>query len=131
MVQSAEVCALLGDRAAAEDLIALLSPHRGQLAHNSATCPGPLDTALGMVLATAGRHGDAVASFDDAAALCRRIGAPLMEARAEAARAALAPASAADAEERRGRARAIALAHGAAGMVAEIDRSLAERPGRA
>lgn len=78
-----EVCAGLGDARVADVLYRLFRSHAGLLVvtANALHCPGPVDRYLGMLAATAGRHGDAEAHYRAALELERRMQAPPLEAR--------------------------------------------------
>ncbi len=81
LVQYADVAAVLGDRDAAATLLTRLSPFAGMMAHNSATCAGPIDRALGLLSAVLGRHESAAAHFRAALTCCEAAEAPLWAAR--------------------------------------------------
>jgi len=81
LVLYAEVCGRLGDRDAAERLVALLAPWEHQIAFNSATIWGAVARPLGRLQTLLDRHSEAEAQLGFAAALHERIGAPVWLAR--------------------------------------------------
>jgi len=77
MTLLAEVCAGLGDQAAAGRLLERLKPFSGMMADNGLSTFGPIDRALGVLAATRGMLGDADRYFAAAAELLERIKAPI------------------------------------------------------
>lgn len=82
MAEAALLCAELGDRVRAEDLLAALEP----LAHQHAMLPlatysGPIARCLARLEETLGRVGDACARFEEAYDAALAIGARPMQAR--------------------------------------------------
>jgi hypothetical protein len=122
LVHYADVAAVLRARAAAAVLHQQLAPYSGQLAHNSATCLGPIDRALGVLAATLSRHEEAAGSFARAEATCERIEAPLWLARTLLAWVRLVPQPSGQARARLRRASELAEACGAAGLLDELAR---------
>lgn len=120
LVQYAEVASVLGDRAAAAVLRQQLAPFAGMLAHNSATCAGPIDRALGCLAATLGAIEEAEAHFRAAEELCERIEAPLWLSRTLLSWVRLVPQSTAEARGRLRRAEELAIACEAAGLRDDI-----------
>jgi hypothetical protein len=127
----AEVCDLVGVAPAAVALHALLAPH-ADVSVVVGTCTavlGPVTRYLGLAALAAGCAGDAVRHLENAIARCRRLGAPIEEARA-----ALGLARALEAEGAAGKAAALrrqavttATRLGLAGVLAHAGG--AQRPG--
>ncbi|HUG14780.1 MAG TPA: AAA family ATPase [Thermomicrobiales bacterium] len=86
-----EVCAYLGDARRAAALYELMRPYeRWNVGSNGVVCPGPVSHYLGLAAGTLGRWDDALAHFQTAAALARRMGAwPVLGRTLEAHAAAL------------------------------------------
>ncbi len=116
LVQYTDVAAVLGDRAAAATLLERLSPFAGTMAHNSATCAGPIDRALGVLAAMVGQHERATGYFGAALACCETAEAPLWAARTLLGWVRHLPQPAAEAEARLHRALELAEASDAAGV---------------
>jgi len=76
--------ARVGDTARAALLHEALLPHSGRGGHIS-YFTGPIDYALGLLARTLGREDEARAYFQQAAAFCERLGAPLWKERCERA----------------------------------------------
>jgi tetratricopeptide (TPR) repeat protein len=126
----ADACAHLGVPEVAGELYVRLEPFRGQCITNGVGVVGAVSHFLGRLAATLGRHDDADRGFAEAAALHRRLEAPVMVARTEAAWAAfLLAGGRPEDEERAGRLLASALAaarrHGAEGVVRGAESVLA------
>ncbi len=83
MLYLAEVCAYLDRREPAEVLAEKIAPWRAQVAYSAATCGGSLARGLGLVLATSGRHDEAVDAFEQALRVNERLKAPIFVARTE------------------------------------------------
>jgi hypothetical protein len=113
----AEVCFVLGDAEASAVLVDALAPRSNRLAVTGmgAVCVGHLPRQHGLALATLGRHDDALAELDRAAAWARSWGFDTWLARALVERAEVLDRRGApgDAEEAaRSRAEGTALAQG-------------------
>jgi tetratricopeptide (TPR) repeat protein len=85
VVGLAEACAFLGDQARAATLLAMLEPYAGR---NVVIGPaiasfGPVSRFLGLLAATIRRWEAAVAYFEDALRLCRRLDSPPFLARTQ------------------------------------------------
>ncbi len=75
MVRLADACHWLGDRERAELLLEQLEPFSGLavIVGRAASCQGPVDLYLGRLAMTAGRADEAVARFESAVELSRRM----------------------------------------------------------
>lgn len=124
LVQYADVAAALDARDAAEALFEQLQPHSGRFAHNSATCAGPIDRALGVLAGMLGRGEDAERYFRAAEATCERVEAPLLLARTLLSWVRAVPEPGAEGRGRLRRASDLALACGADGLGDDIVRSI-------
>ena len=122
LVQYADVAALLYDAEAAAVLWAQLAPFSGMLAHNSATCAGPIDRALGMLAAVQGRYQEAERCFRAAQEICEQAEAPLWLARTLSSWVRFLPQPAADAQARMRRVGELAAACDADGVGEELAR---------
>jgi hypothetical protein len=132
LVVLARVAYNVGDDEGARIVGARLAPYAGR---NSvgiiSICTGPVDWALGLCAATTGDYRDAVARYESARALCRRMGAPPFEARVELAWAqALARRgdSHADVQQHAGPAYSIAHELGIARVARQAEELLAVHP---
>jgi DNA-binding CsgD family transcriptional regulator/tetratricopeptide (TPR) repeat protein len=84
-----EVCAYLGDTRRAAILYEMMRPYeRWNVGNNGVVCAGPVAYYLGLAAATLSRWDDALAHYEAAAALARRMGARPALARALEAHAA-------------------------------------------
>ncbi|MEZ5261413.1 MAG: AAA family ATPase [Acidimicrobiales bacterium] len=124
LVQYSDVAAALHDVDAAAVLLERLAPHSGHFAHNSATCAGPIDRALGILSGVLGRMDDAERYFRRAEETCERIEAPLLLARVLLAWARTVPDPGAEGRGRLRRAEELARACGAEGLSTDIARSI-------
>ncbi|HEX6358158.1 ATP-binding protein [Actinophytocola sp.] len=87
MAGLAAVCHCLGDRARAEILYDLLSPHASYLVRASQIgvgCSGPVEYYLGLLAITLDREDEAVHHIEATIATSDRIGAPVFAAQARA-----------------------------------------------
>jgi class 3 adenylate cyclase len=102
-VNSAAVCAHLGDRAAATMLLDLLLPYEDYLAGMAITWAGCVSYYLGLLSATLARFEEADSYFTAASAAHARLGAPIWLARTqlEWARMLIARGEPGDAERAR------------------------------
>ena len=97
-------------------------PFSGMLAHNSATCAGPIDRALGMLAAVQGRYQEAERCFRAAQEICEQAAAPLWLARTLSSWVRFLPQPAADAQARMRRVGELAAACDADGVGEELAR---------
>ncbi len=75
VVMLAQVCASLGDRAAAGALYPVLLPYAGRMSWVTSVACGPTDLGLGVLADLSDDPAAAIAHFSNAAALCQRMGA--------------------------------------------------------
>jgi class 3 adenylate cyclase len=76
-----QAAARIGDRSRCAALVAELLPYRDQFVDNASTFFGSVERFLGLGLSTLGRHEEAHASFERAAAAHARLNAPILLAR--------------------------------------------------
>lgn len=92
-VMGTHFCALiaieLGAREWASELFVALEPYSGQMIWSGVACFGPVDHTLGLLAELSDEHDRAHVLLGSALALCRRMRAPLMSDRVEAAMAGL------------------------------------------
>jgi tetratricopeptide (TPR) repeat protein len=79
----ARVAYVLGDATGADLVAARLRPFSGRSSCNGVNCAGPVDQALALCAATASRHEEAIAYFESARDLARRMHSLSFETRAE------------------------------------------------
>jgi tetratricopeptide (TPR) repeat protein len=76
---------ILNHQPTAAVLYPLLLPHAGRFGVDGigAVCLDPVDHLLGALAEILGRHAEAMAHYEHAAAMCRRLGAPLLAAHSD------------------------------------------------